>query len=525
MFSNNFFTRFKEHKQYLYVSVLIIAIFFIGSSLITSKITTVTENLIEDLLQGNLNSKENIVDFEFNQLNGYLTQAKQILENKEYSWQVKNERLSFIAEQANHNLAIRKSFLYNQISSLEGTEIPPSLQSELSRFSALTLVIKDTVLQQEQIHRKIIAQKGENNDYLIFAYDIDLISFWSYFSERYRGDGGYTVVTNANGICLLHPEPMYLGKKLTHYFNGTSISDIVNQKKGVAPIKNKAQSRFLGLEVLRYYNKVTLGTEELIVVVSFPVEIHLKETTQNIQDYFSWISFLAFLTFMLILIVSRLQLKKEYVENLRVVEEKEQLVYANEKYQKENAVLQLNQLKKKMHPHFLFNSLNSLHVLIDVNPDLSQQFVLKLAEVYRYLLEERVGNLISVKKEITFLEQYVFLQEIRFKNSLNVSITNKCSDKILQKQIPFLSLETLVENAIKHNEITKQNPLYIEVIITTKGIEVLNNYTPRNKKEQTSYHIGLTYLENTYLYYQIASFETEIANGKFKCFLPFINVK
>lgn len=201
------------------------------------------------------------------------------------------------------------------------------------------------------------------------------------------------------------------------------------------------------------------------------------------------------------------------------------MIFVNEKYQKENAVLQLNQLKKKMNPHFLFNTLNSLHVLIDLNPELSQQFVLKLADVYRYLLEERSGNLITVKKEITFLEQYIFLQEIRFNNSLNVKIINNCGEKTLLKKIPFLSLETLVENAIKHNNITKQNPLFIEIIISKDKIMVLNNYEPRKNKDKNSYHIGLSYLNNTYQYYQINTFKTEILDGKFRCTLPFINVK
>ena len=259
------------------------------------------------------------------------------------------------------------------------------------------------------------------------------------------------------------------------------------------------------------------------MIVSYPIDIYLKEHIVSIKKYFSWMTVFAFCTFMLLLLVSRFQLRKEFMENLKVVEEKEDLMRANEKFQRENAVLQLNQLKKKMNPHFLFNSLNSLHVLIDSNPELSQQFVLKLAEVYRYLLEEREAHLVTVKKELEFLRHYVFLQEIRFSTSLKVLIRCECDDKILLKKIPFLSLETLVENAIKHNEFTKQKPLFITIIIREEEIVVSNNYAPRKHKDANSHHIGLDYLRNNYEYYQINSFRTLIVNGEFQCFLPLLS--
>ena len=539
-----FWTRLKKHQQYLYISLLLIAVFFIGSSLITPKITSVTEDLIQDVIQGNLKSKENIVAFEFNQLNSSFKNSQKIIQNSENSsFNFLKEKLLFTSDLVIENHSIHNSFVSiisskgikdtyfsNKKDSLYQKEINTVLKG--IRFIADEVLI-DTIISKNHnvINRKIYAKKLANNTVVYTGYDVDLISFWSYFSETYKGDGGYTVVTNKDGICMLHPDTKYIGKKIDTYFSTISIKQILSNtlkingyyvSNNAGYLNDSAISEFLGLEVLRYYDTIKIGNTPLIVVVSFPVDIHLKETTKNIQGYFSWISFLAFTTFMLLLIASRLQLKKEYVENLKVVEEKEQLIYSNEKYQKENAILQLNQLKKKINPHFLFNSLNSLYVLIDLNPDLSQQFVLKLADVYRYLLDERDGNLVSVKKEMTFLEQYVFLQEIRFNKSLHVSIVNNFDDTILVKKIPFLSLETLVENAIKHNEITKQNPLIIQIIIDKDFITIKNNYTPRKCKAKDSHHIGLTYLENTYQFYQITSFKTGVIDNEFVCKLPFI---
>lgn len=545
MASNNLFLKFKQHRQYFFISFLFIAIYFIGSALITPKITSVTENLVEDLIQGNLKDKENVVFFEFNQLNSYLYDAEQIIKySNQTSTKELKEKLVFTAGLALENQNISNTFIvFSKNDSVDfyspnkNALYAKEIHNYLSKKNVSEIKnTRDTILTSKNkvLYRKTYAIKLKNDTTVTFGYDVDLLNFWNYFSEKYKGDGGYTVVTNKDGVCILHPDTTYIGKKLEGYFDTISIEKVlqstikingyyVPRNKNI--LTSKAVSEFLDLEVLRYYQTIKISNTPLITVVSFPVQIHLKETTQSIQRYFSWISALAFATFMLILIVYRLQLKKEFVENLRVLEEKDQLIYANEKYQKENAVLQLNQLKKKMNPHFLFNSLNSLHVLIDLNPELSQQFVLKLADVYRYLLEEREGNLISVKKEITFLKQYVFLQEIRFNNSLNVAIVNKSDAKVLQNKIPFLSLETLVENAIKHNNITKQNPLFIEVIILNDKIEVVNNYMPRKHKEENSHQIGLTYLENTYQYYQIKNFKTTILDGKFICTLPFINVK
>jgi len=541
---SKFWTRLRKHQQYLYISMLLIAAFFIGNSLIALKITSVTEDLILDLIQGNLKAKENIVAYEFNQLNNSFKNSQKILQNSENnSFKFLKEKLLFTADLAKEDQSIHHSFVsiipsnnieeiyfFNKKDALYGSDIKAFLKGV--SFTDNEVLI-DTIITSNRkvINRKVYAKKLPNNTTVYTGYDVDLIAFWSYFSETYKGGAGYTVVTNKEGVCMLHPDKKYIGKKITTYFSTITIEQILKSSLKVNgyyvpdnmnSLKDKAMSEFLDLEVLRYFDTIKIGNTPLIVIVNFPLDIHLKETTKNVQRYFSWISFLAFAIFSLLLLASRMQLKKEYLENLKVVKEKEHLKNSNEKYQKENAILQLNQLKKKINPHFLFNSLNSLHVLIDLNPDLSQQFVLKLVDIYRYFLNNREGNLTSVKKEIAFLEQYVFLQEIRFNKSLNVTIVNNCDDIILIKKIPFLSLETLVENAIKHNEITKKNPLIIEISINKDFIMVKNNFKPRKSKSKDNHHIGLNYIGNTYQYYQISTFKTAVIGGEFVCVLPYI---
>lgn len=539
-----FINRVKKHQWYLYISIFLVVLFFVGNAFITPKITSVTEHLIDDIVQGNLKSKENIVAFEFNQLNRYLVDSEKIIGDSPHKTieEVKG-KLIFSSDLAIENPSISNSFVAF-LDSQKQLDVHFSKTNNLAFRHAIldwlktikekhaTFFIDQVVVSDGRVfNRKIMAKLMDNGSVAIIGFDIDLYRFWDYYSEHYKGEGGYTVVANAEGVCLLHPETQYIGKKLDGFFHSFSVAQVLRNSTFVngyfSPnetnlLKEKAISSYLGLEVLRYYDTVKVGRSSLIIIVSYPIDIYLKEHIVSIKKYFSWMTVFAFCTFMLLLLVSRFQLRKEFMENLKVVEEKEDLMRANEKFQRENAVLQLNQLKKKMNPHFLFNSLNSLHVLIDSNPELSQQFVLKLAEVYRYLLEEREAHLVTVKKELEFLRHYVFLQEIRFSTSLKVLIRCECDDKILLKKIPFLSLETLVENAIKHNEFTKQKPLFITIIIREEEIVVSNNYAPRKHKDANSHHIGLDYLRNNYEYYQINSFRTLIVNGEFQCFLPLL---
>lgn len=130
-----------------------------------------------------------------------------------------------------------------------------------------------------------------------------------------------------------------------------------------------------------------------------------------------------------------------------------------EKLKREQLALQYETLKSQVNPHFLFNNLNSLTSLISTNPDKAIDFVKKLSEVYRYVLDQKDHELVALETELKFLESYVFLQKIRFETNLDVQIdVNPMNYKVIP-----LSVQMLVENAIKHNEISDKKPLLIHV--------------------------------------------------------------
>lgn len=166
-----------------------------------------------------------------------------------------------------------------------------------------------------------------------------------------------------------------------------------------------------------------------------------------------------------------------------------------EKLKRESLKSQFEALKAQINPHFLFNSLNVLTGLVYQDPDLSAKFIKQLSLVYRYLLENQNKELISIQEELDFLRSYIFLQKIRFGDNLCINI--ELSDN-KNYNIPPLALQVLTENAIKHNEISEDHPLTIDITEKNGVIEVKNSKQLKNIPTQDSPGIGLKNLEDRY---------------------------
>lgn len=133
-------------------------------------------------------------------------------------------------------------------------------------------------------------------------------------------------------------------------------------------------------------------------------------------------------------------------------------------------------LKNQMSPHFLFNSLSVLSALVDQDKGRSQAFIRELSEVYRYVLEQKGEELVPLEKEMEFVRAYIFLNQIRHDSSLKVDIKMDNTNGFV---IP-MSVQLLVENALKHNEASEKNPLTLTITrVDDHTIEVGNTYQPR----------------------------------------------
>lgn len=143
-----------------------------------------------------------------------------------------------------------------------------------------------------------------------------------------------------------------------------------------------------------------------------------------------------------------------------------------QKLREENLIFQNETLKNQVNPHFLFNSLNTLSSLIGSQPEIAENFVRRLSSIYRYILENSSKNKVPLEAELSFISDYFYLHKIRDDEKIELEMNVKETDKF---EILPVSLQILVENAIKHNKATREDPLKISVYVEGQQIVVKNN--------------------------------------------------
>jgi len=157
---------------------------------------------------------------------------------------------------------------------------------------------------------------------------------------------------------------------------------------------------------------------------------------------------------------------------------------------------QLDALKLQLDPHFLFNNLSIVTALIEDQPATAISYVTKLSSIYRYMLSNRMHNLISLKDELEFIMAYLFLYETRYGAAINVKIAD--STKVSNLALPPLTLQLLIENAIKHNTFSTAAPLNICISFPDgKSMAVENNKTPKPIHEPGE-NVGLNNIQQRY---------------------------
>ncbi|MEK6478376.1 sensor histidine kinase [Catalinimonas sp. 4WD22] len=162
-----------------------------------------------------------------------------------------------------------------------------------------------------------------------------------------------------------------------------------------------------------------------------------------------------------------------------------QSVIESEQLKRAHIASQYESLKNQINPHFLFNSLNALSNLVYEDQDQAARFIHKLSEIYRYVLDTQDKEVVPLSEEVAFVRSCIFLHQIRFEDNLRIDM-QLAEDKNLM--IPPLSLQMLFENAIKHNEISREYPLHICIKSTSDYVIVKNNL---QRKQQHEYSLGL----------------------------------
>lgn len=209
------------------------------------------------------------------------------------------------------------------------------------------------------------------------------------------------------------------------------------------------------------------------------------------REPFSWMSVYRFLAacvsavIIFTLIYEILFLSKERELDTKIVDQLD----------KELSQAELQVLTNEMDPHFIFNSLNTLNHLILNQPKQAHLFNNRLAQVYKYFLINKNKELIPLKDELEFIENYFYLLQIRHENKLDLQTS--LDDKSRQVMIPPCSLQILIENAIKHNEFSETNPLHIKVYVNDHYLQVSNNIKPKLYAVNST-GIGLKNLSSRY---------------------------
>lgn len=158
--------------------------------------------------------------------------------------------------------------------------------------------------------------------------------------------------------------------------------------------------------------------------------------------------------------------------------------------------LQLKALKSQLSPHFLFNSLNTISSLVYIDVKKAESFIRRLAEMYQYSLNSYQKKLITIEEELAFVNSYLFLLETRFENKFHCEIN--IHKDLLQTKIPPLTLQMLLENAVKHNVLDNKNPLKIKITSNKTHISIINSIKKKPTKV-TSFKIGLKNINSRYL--------------------------
>lgn len=179
---------------------------------------------------------------------------------------------------------------------------------------------------------------------------------------------------------------------------------------------------------------------------------------------------------------------------LRLQVNQRQSLLENELLKQQNLQNELTALRNQINPHFLFNSLNTLNSLVRDNKE-ATQFVNKLSFMYRYILQSGDRNMVTIEEELKFLESYSYLIRTRYRDRFDLQIT--IGNEFLDKEIPPLALQVLVENAVKHNEISEEHPLKVTIYTEGEFIHIENNMRPRTYEAEGTGN-GLLNLQKRY---------------------------
>lgn len=205
---------------------------------------------------------------------------------------------------------------------------------------------------------------------------------------------------------------------------------------------------------------------------------------------------------------------------LYLMQQNKHLKKEAQSFEKLSSVTQKKTLQDLVSPHFLFNSLNTAASIAADETEKAVEFVEKLSDLYKFILKNNENKLIELKEEIEIVEKYCYLIQTRFGKYFQIEI--KIPKKFNKILIPPLALQNLVENAAKHNAVTRKKPLRLSIEIIKDYIVVINNINPKNTFKNESTNLGLNYIKTQIEQFSEQKIYIEKTDNNFKVKIPLI---
>ena len=262
---------------------------------------------------------------------------------------------------------------------------------------------------------------------------------------------------------------------------------------------------------------VTVIVNVIVCYLCGYINFVVIQKTATAEEFFSdKYAFTNWFTINIALLASAFLHAKSFMEEWKRASRKE---VVEQKLIAKSANAQFESLKNQLDPHFLFNSLNVLSSLIDENPNQAQRFTASMSKIYRYVLEQKDKELVTVEEEIEFAKIYCDLLKTRFEDSVNFEF--KVKDIDLKSFVVPLSLQLLLENCIKHNFATSSKPLNI-TIYSENGYLFIENNLQEREQVKDSAGIGLSNIVQRYSLLTKTNVFIEKSNEFFRVKIPIL---
>ncbi|MBB6274238.1 sensor histidine kinase YesM [Pedobacter cryoconitis] len=517
-------TALYNSKYFIGIGVLILLFSSGIGFFMTNKFNKRTERISSDMAISIYQLKANVINSEFRSFIRGLNNSEAIIpqfnsSNEFLQTEKLINTLLLSHPKINHGwyaIAKGKDTVYKKITKIGTAYQHGSIADYQKKWIHSQLITKDsitrigTVINVKDSMHGLFASRHRlaDSSTVILGLDINFKDLQRYLWSVDSTSRASMHIVDEHGYYIISPEEKLIGKRIFREAEGTGLRKLSDSISSYETTK----SAYLEIPVYRFYTPLNIGLMKWTMVVETPVFV-TDEEVKAIEKYVMIMFIVTTLIILILLEWSHAKWQKQFM--LRQLAE-----VSVARQEKENAVLQLDKLKEKLDPHFLFNSLSSLNGLIQEQPELAKAFVVKLSRVYRYVLDPTPNGLEEVSREVRFASEYFFLLKIRFGDAL-ASLEIDLNEKHSSAYIPFMSVQTLVENAIKHNVVSKLKPLHISIRSEGDGLLVTNNLQLRTDVKDSGKQ-GLKYLQSIYAHFGDLHLTYGIEDGSYKCFLPLI---